>query len=194
MNLGLKAKRTLMAAFIAGAPLVSGAQDVTSEKRVVPLTEYFEIQKKAGHTTAHLNYTPFPNQMIEIPMISSTHGPITIHFNSHTITPSWNDKNNNGQIDAGEVNLRPTMAVISAVHSGLGSLNANDDPGVKQNMHILAKNTELVTPQALEKARGDDHLKDVHGIELFVVGGGRLGAGAQMLNIVSACKRELNLP
>ena len=183
------------------APLQAADTPKASEsKQYVPLKQYFALQAKEGPTAAHMKYTPFPNQIVAVPVHSKIHGDITLHFNAHTFKPTWRDRNSDGEITIDEVSLSPTMSTITAAHIGLGSLNDRDDPSIKEAMNVLAKNVEIVTPAALEESKADDHLDKVHGLQLFSVvnmpgGGGKtvkgLSPGEHMKPILIACKAEL---
>jgi hypothetical protein len=174
-------KRPLTALFALSVAVSSPA--LATEKQQVSLTKYWELQKELGKPLAHIKYTPFPRQIISIPVQSTKHGPITIQFNTHTFMPA--------QKEDGTIALIPTTAVISAVHAGLGKLNNGDEASVKTAMNLLAQSPQIITPKELERITGDDHLDKVHGIDLFDIVDGKVKPGSQMLTIIQACQAEL---
>lgn len=176
--MGLKTK--VIAALLA---MSVSASALEGEKQQVSLSEYWAHQQKLGRTVAHMRYTPFQKQIIDIPVQSETHGKVTVQFNTHTFIPVKNNK--------GGISLIPTIAVISAVHAGLGELNNGDADSVKAAMNLLAQSPEIPTVETLKKITGDDHLENVHGIDLFDVVNGCIIPGAQMLTILKVCKAEL---
>lgn len=172
-------KQKLTTALLA----MSISSSALAEKEVVSLTDYWQHQAKLGQTVTHMRYTPFTEQMISIPVKSSTHGNIKVQFNTHTFIPVRKPD--------GGISLIPTIAVIPAIHAGLGKLNNGDAGSVKAAMDLLAQSPEIPTVATIQKITGDDHLEKIHGIDLFDVVNGRIKPGAQMLTILKACKLEL---
>ena len=189
----MKFKKSLTALFLAlsiSVPVLAQQpqqqaqkKQRAQQKKVVSLKNYWALQAKHGKTVAHMRYTPFPKQTIRIPVQSKTHGKIAVQFNTHTFMPVRKPD--------GNVSLIPTIAVISAVHSGLGKYNNNDADSTKRAMNLLAQSPEIPTVDKLRQITGDDHLEQVHGIDLFDIEKGRIKPGKQMRTILQACKQEL---
>lgn len=160
-------------------------------KTHVTLDRYIQLQRSNDPGSVHRDYSPYREgqNSVDVQINSRVHGSFMLRdFNCETLVP-YSPNNNVRQILA-------TEGAIASIHAGLGYRNANDGQDIQRAMEILSRGVAILTPNDDNTLRGIEHLRDMHGIDLYRVenDGDRnhLIPQPQMQAIIGACANQLN--
>lgn len=185
-----KVNGTAFGAFMAITAAIAPINEALAKEHVT-LGEYIQLQRDGDPGQVHRDFSPYleGNNTVDVQINSSEYGSFLLRdFNCETLVP-YSPNDNVRQILS-------TEGAIASVHAGLGSRNRNDSENITRAMEVLARGVRIITPEDANTMRGIDHLRDMHGIDLFSVeranGRNHLIPEPEMQRIIGACAAQLN--